>query len=261
MAATAATGSEPAAARAPRRGLDGSAGGDHVVDDQGLASLDIAADPVHGDLPAADTGLVNDCDGKLEELRVAVGEPRRAEIRSDDDPVGADGRMAQSFGEQRNGRQVLERQGEEAFERRTVKIDGDDAIEAAGLEQVGDQPGPDRFPAARPPILSGITEVRNHRRQAGGARAAAGVGEQEKLDEVRLHRRAGRNDEVNVVPANALEDPHVALAVGETLEVALSELQLELAGDSAGQGEPARAREDHRARPARGLVLPRPAHG
>ncbi|HSL81122.1 MAG TPA: hypothetical protein VK877_15845 [Pseudolabrys sp.] len=55
---------------------------------------------------------------------------------------------------------MLYRNRERAFDGVAMKINADDALEAAGTDQVGDQPDADRLATAGPPILTSVAEVK-----------------------------------------------------------------------------------------------------
>ena len=67
--------------------------------------------------------------------------------------------------------QVVHRAVEEALDLRGVQVDGEDPVGAGGLEQVGDQPGGDRLPAAVLLVLAGVRVERQHDRDPLGRAA------------------------------------------------------------------------------------------
>ena len=115
------------------------AGGvDHVVDDDGVASLDVA-DDVH-DL--ADVGrrpaLVDDRQAGAEALRVGARALDAAGVGRDDDRLLREALRRSSI---RTGMrvQMIDRDVEEALDLAGVQVDRQHAVGAGGGEQVGDQ--------------------------------------------------------------------------------------------------------------------------
>jgi hypothetical protein len=84
------------------------------------------------------------------------------------------------------------RHGKKAFHGGTVQIDRHQALQPAGREKVGNEPGPDRLPPAGAPVLAGIPEVGDDGREVGCPGPPAGIRQEPQFQEMGLHRRAGR---------------------------------------------------------------------
>jgi hypothetical protein len=127
---------------------------------------------------------------------------------------------------------VFERDSEEPFDLRRVQIDRDGAREAGGFDERGDDGGADCLAPGGPPILSRIPEVRHDGGQAGGARTATGIGQEEQLDEVLIGQAIGRLDHVHVVPADALLKSDVQFTVSEPVQRSSARRDAKLVGDA-----------------------------
>ena len=118
---------------------------------------------------------------------------------------------------------------------RRVEVDGDDPREAGRLDEPGDDPRSHGFPAGCPPILTGVPEVRDDRRYAGRPGTAAGIGQKEQFHDVLVDRQTGRLNDVDIMPADAVFDFHVQLAVGEALQDSRTRSHAKVLGDARRQ--------------------------
>ncbi len=96
-----------------------------------------------------------------------------------------------------------------------VEIHAEDAADAGGGEQIGDQLGGDRHPRLILAILPGVAKEGNDRRDPRRARPAGCIHHDEQLHQVLIGRRAGRLDDVNIPAADIFIDLDVGLAIGE----------------------------------------------
>src|SRR4051812_7920911 len=121
------------------RFADGAGGGDHVIDHQDVFAFDVA-DDVHGlGFGDAFAALVDDADFAAENLGVHLGALDIAHVGRDEDGVGQiDLEAAHPAGEDGDGVEVIDGNVEESLHLGGVKVDGDDAIGAGALEQVGE---------------------------------------------------------------------------------------------------------------------------
>ena len=75
----------------------------------------------------------------------------------------------------------------------------------------------------------------------GRTRPAAGVRQEQQLEEMHVDGRTGGLEEVHVVAADTVVQPHVECTVWKTLDGTATEWSAELDGDRLGQGSTRRA--------------------
>src|SRR5208282_856094 len=75
-----------------------------------------------------------------------------------------------------------------------------------------------RVPTRGSAVLTRVTKVRNYRSHTRGASAAAGVGKHEKIEEMLMHGRARRLNQVHVAAAHTFLNFDVKFAVGKARE-------------------------------------------
>ena len=132
-----------------------------------------------------------------------------------------------------------------------------DAVRAAGHEQIGDQLGRDRHAGLVLAVLPGVA-VKGHDRgdplRAGPPRR---VDHDEQLHQVLVGRRRGRLDDVDVAAADILVDLDEGLAVGKRGDRRLAERHADVFGDFLGEGGVGVAGENLRAGIVHGQSFPR----
>ena len=101
-----------------------------------------------------------------------------------------------------------------------VQVHRQNPVHAGLADQLCHQFGRDRHPVcARPAILPGVTEVRYERGHPGRRGPLHGVGHDQQLHQVLVHRRAGRLHQVNLTPPNVLHDFDHDFAVAEAADI------------------------------------------
>ena len=85
------------------------------------------------------------------------------------------------IGKQRQRGEVVHRDVEEALDLTLVQVKGDDAVDAGGLKQVGDQTGGDGLARAGLAILAGVAVVGDNRGDGASGSALGGIGGDEEL--------------------------------------------------------------------------------
>lgn len=114
-------------------------------------------------------------------------------------------------------------------------VHGDQLIDARRLDETRDRLRADGLAGRAATILTCVTEVRHHRRDASRAGALARVGEQHEFNQVFINRRArGLHDE-HVFTSLRAAELDVQLTVGEPFETAFLCDDAEHAGDSGEQ--------------------------
>ncbi len=110
---------------------------------------------------------------------------------------------------------VIDRDIEKTGDLLGVQVHGEDAVDAGGGEQVGDELGRDRHAGLVFAILPGVAEKRDHRRDARRAGPPRRIDHDEQLHQVLVRRRAGRLDDEDVPPADVFVDLDEGLAIRE----------------------------------------------
>ena len=163
----------------------------HVVNDDGRFTFDIA-DDVHGlSLIGLVAALVHDGEGSAETLRVGAGAFHAAGIGRNDDRIAFHG-FTQGGEHDRRGEKVINGAVEEALDLSGVEIDGDKALGACDHDAVGNQLGADGCPRANLAILAGISVIRHNGGDAAGRSALQGIAHEAELDEVAVYIRRTR---------------------------------------------------------------------
>ena len=112
---------------------------------------------------------------------------------------------------------MVHRDVEKALDLRRVQIDNQRPIGARRGQQIGHQLRRNRNPRLVFAVLPGITEVRNHHRDAACRSALQRINQQQQLHQVHIHRIAGGLHHEDIGAAHVLLDLHIRLAVGEAL--------------------------------------------
>ena len=204
----------------PDGGAEGACGVNHVVvDDAGLV-LDVADDAHDLGGVVARTALVGDGEAAAEHVGELLAGLGASHIGGDDDgAVPIEVLVLEVLAEERQRGEVVHRDVEEALDLALVEVERDDAVDAGGLEQVGDETGGDGLTRAGLAVLAGVGVVRDDRGDRTGGGAVRGVGHDEGLHHEVVDVLADDGlDEEHVAAADRLVKASVDLAVGELLE-------------------------------------------
>src|SRR5262249_7262670 len=161
----------------------------HVVEDEAAAAFDLADDVHDLALVGALAALVDDGQGAAEALGVGAGPLHAAGVGGDDDHVGRVVQAQVVVEERRHGEEVVEGDVEEALDLRGVQVDGDDAADAGGHDEVGDQLGGDGRAGGDLAVLPGVAVVGDDGGDGSGRGAAERVDHDEQLHHVVVDRR------------------------------------------------------------------------
>ena len=210
----------------------GACGVDHVVvDDAGLA-LDVADDTHDLSGVVARTALVGDGDGAAQHVGQLLGSLGATHVgRHDNEVVGVEVHIVVVVGKERQGRQMVHRNIEEALNLALVQVKRDDTVHAGALEQVGHQACGDGLAGAGLAVLAGVAVVRDDGGDAAGGGALGGIGGNEQLHEHVVHAAGHGLDEEHVGAADGRVVAGVDLAVRELLERDGREFHPQLGGD------------------------------
>ena len=129
------------------RGLNRCARAQHVVDDQRSTAADVADDAQRFDGLTAEARLLHESNRPAQQFGVSPGQLYGAEIRGDDNRRTAHERSGRT-GQQRHGREMVDRDVEEAFNGRCVRVDEHRPVEVAGCHDIGRDARPQRSPSA-----------------------------------------------------------------------------------------------------------------
>ena len=194
-----------------------------------MSSIRIAARPSTSPIRKRDLGLVvvgallgEDGQGRAEALGEVVRELRAAGVGRDDDQLLGElalvDALAEVVDEHRQRGHVVDRDPEEALHLAGVQVHGQHAVDAGGVEQVGDQAGRDRLARRRLLVLARVAVPGDDGGDAVRGGELGRVDHDQQLHEAVVHRPAGGLHEEDVGAAHALLEAHVDLAVGEGLE-------------------------------------------
>ena len=200
-------------------GAQGASGVDHVVvDDAGLA-LDVTDDAHDLGGVVARTALVGDGQVAAEHVGQLLGGLGATHVGGDDNQVvGVEVHVVVVLAKQRQCGQVVNRDIEEALDLALVQVEGDDAVDAGTLEQVGDEAGGDGLARAGLAVLAGIAVVGDNGGDGAGGCALGSVGGDEQLHEHVVDVAAGHGlNQEDVGAADGLVVAGVNLTVGELL--------------------------------------------
>ena len=144
----------------------------------------------------------------------------------------------------RAGKHVIDGNVEEALNLRGVQVDEESAVGAGGGEQIGDELGADGDAGTVLAILSRVSVIGNDGGDAGGGGALECVDHDKKLHQVLVDGIAGGLDDEDVDAADVLEQLEVDFAIGEALQLDLTDRNADVAADLFGQGPIGRAAEE-----------------
>ena len=133
------------------------------------------------------------------------------------------------------GEQVVGRNVEEALDLAGMEIEGQNAVDARMGDDVGHQLGRDRRARSGLPVLPGIAEIGDHRRDAAGRSAAQRIGDDQKLHQVIVRGERGRLDDEDILAAHILLDLDEDLHVREAPDLSLGQRNVEIGGDGLRQ--------------------------
>ena len=120
---------------------------------------------------------------------------------------------------------------EESLNLARVEVHRQDAVRAGVLDHVRDHAGGDRLARGRLPVLAGIEEARNDRRDPLRGGETGGVDHHHQLDQVGVDRCDRGLHQKDIGAANGLGEAAVRIAVGEGLELHPAELRAQLRRD------------------------------
>ena len=234
-------------------GLAESTGGiNHVIDDNAVAVLDLT-DEVHL-VDGTGTGTLLNDHGKANVVHVKLVREALLELLGTVDTTG--------IGTDNDGVvQVLVTEvvdtddatvevvngdagAEEALDLPAVQIDGDDAVDAHGLEETSDVGGRDGDTGLHLAVLSGVAVVGDDDGDAAGTGTVQGGDHEEELHEVVVDGRAGGLDDVDVLASDVLVDHDVDLTIGESADSGLAQVDAQDLGHLEGKAHVAIATEE-----------------
>ena len=131
--------------------------------------------------------------------------------------------------------QVVDRHREEAVHLRRVQRHREHPVGARGRDQVGHQPAADRDARRVLLVRARVRVVRDHGGDLRRGRPAGGVQHEQQLDQVVLHRRDQRLDDVDVALAAVLAQLHLDAVVAEPGDVRRREVDAEVGADLLGE--------------------------
>ncbi|MNN53777.1 hypothetical protein D3C81_1685560 [compost metagenome] len=127
-----------------------------------------------------------------------------------------------------------------------MQVDGEHAVDTDHGQHVGHYLGADGHASgARTAVLAGIAEVGDDCSDAGRRGTAEGVGHHHQFHQVIVGRCAGGLDQEDVLTADVLVDFHADFAVGELADGNVTEGNMQLTHDTAGEIGVGVPREDH----------------
>ena len=138
---------------------------------------------------------------------------------------------------------MLDGFGETALDCTAVEIETDHPVHPARGDHFGDDARSERLQAGDAPIVTGVAEVGNHGGHRDSPQPLAGVGHQGQLQEIFAGGSVERLHHEDFRAADVLLNVNVELPVGEALDGAAAEREMQLCGDLFGQGGVRRAGE------------------
>ena len=167
---------------------------------------DLADDVHHLGVPVLGAALVDDRQVRVQPLGVGARPLHAAGVGRDDRHVAPVAGPRQVVDEDRRREQMVDRDVEEPLDLRLVQVHRQHAVGAGRAHQIGDQLRRDRHPRLVLAVLAGIAVVRHHRGDAGRRRPPERVDHHAQLDQVLVHRRAGRLHDEHVGATDVLVD-------------------------------------------------------
>ena len=158
-------------------------------------------------------------DDRQRRIAQALGKASRAHHTADvgrDDGQCAIAEARLDVGRNRRGsEEVVGRYVEEALDLPRVKVDRQHPVGARGGDQIGDELGRNRRPRPGLPVLPGIAEIGQNRRDPLCRRAPQRVDADQKLHQIVVGGVARRLNDEDVLAANILVDLYEHLFVRE----------------------------------------------
>ncbi len=219
------------------RAADGAGCRDHVIEDQRCLAFEGATDDVRLlGLQRVRSAFVDDGQRPAEMLFVLQSSLDAAFIRTHDDKifVGNHHRLKMLI-QNRRGVKMIHRHVEEALDLRGMKIHRQHSMRAGSDDQICDQLRCDRYSTGILSILSSISEIRDHRGDSRRTGSAAGINDHQQLDEIFIHRRAGRLNDENVTAADVLIQLDADFAVRKVPDVDVTEADSKIRGNLSRQ--------------------------
>lgn len=231
---------------------EGTGGVDHVVNDDAVAVLDLT-DEVHL-VNGTGTGTLLDNHGKADVVHVKLVREALLELLGTVDTTGIgtdnDGVVQVLVAEVVDTDDATveivdgDTRAEEALDLTTVQIDGDDTVNAHGLEETGNVSGGNGDTGLHLAVLSGVAVVGDDDGDATGTGTVEGGDHEKELHEVVVDGRAGGLDNVDVLATNVLVDHNVDLAIGESPDGCLAQVDAQDLGHLEGEAHVAIATEE-----------------
>ncbi len=219
------------------RSADRAGGADHVVEHKNIFVLDRPADDIFltGLLRAAPP-LVHNRQFASQALYVAQGPFDAAFIGADHhDVFGAELQIFEVLVQNGSGVEVVHGHVKESLDLSGVQVHGQHPVGAGPRDQVGDQLGRDRDPAFVFTILSSVSVVGHHGRDAFGTGSLAAFDHDQQFHQVIIDRGAGGLDQEDVAAADILQDLARRFSVGEISQRDLTGGQSQVAADPLRQ--------------------------
>ena len=190
----------------------------HIIDDQYISAFDLA-DNIHDfSFRVARLRLVSpfidDCEVRIESLRIGSGSLCATRIRSDDDQI-LERMLGKILNHHRGSVEMIDWNIKESLNLRCVQIDREHSIRAGGPDQVCHELRGDGDSRSVLLITARIAVVWNHRSDTFCGGSPACIEHDQELHEMRIDWRAGRLDDKDVAPAHIFKDLKVELAVGK----------------------------------------------
>jgi hypothetical protein len=164
-----------------------------------------------------------------------AGAHHAADVRRDDDDLVLAVALLDVVDHHRAAEEVVGRDVEETLDLAGVQVDGQDAVGAGRGDQVGDQLGRDRRAAVGLPVLAGIAEIGDHRRDAPGRGALQRIHHDQQLHQVVIGRVRGRLDDEDVLAADILIDSDEDFLVCEGFHLRAGQSHVQIVGNGFGQ--------------------------
>ncbi len=199
---------------------DRTAGADHIVEEKRDATFDWAADQVRlFHFGSAVPTLVDNRETSADRRDVFDRALNTSGVGThDDDFFRTVSERVNVLVDDRGRGEMIERNIEEALDLRGVEVERENAIGAGALDEVGAKFRGNRNATFVFTILARVSEIRNHRRNAIGARATATVDHDEEFHESVVHRSTRRLDNEHVFSANVFFNSAETFAVGEMFD-------------------------------------------
>ncbi len=196
--------------------------------------MDLSDDAVGFDLSGAEAFFGDDGHFGVEGFGVGVGHFDAADVRGDDDEVFKISTL-DVVEDDRGCVEVVDGDVEEALDLAGVEVHGEDAVDACGSDEVGDEFGTDGNPAFIFAVLASIAEEGDDGGDAVGGGTTGRVDHDEEFHQVMIGRRGGGLDEEEVVAADVFLNFDEGFAVWEGGDLSFGEVRFELAGDLLGK--------------------------